>query len=577
LLSSSALAAAYLRRLGYGESEAAKLVESRPLKGDDCKVLLSELVSRHVLRIPFENLEQHSVPSADAARSPTPLVARLDRLANVRHCVERLAFGIGGGVCFDLNSAFVWLLRELGASARIAMAAVHEGDSGFQAEASHIVVLVDLSGGPYLLDPGFGDPPRAAIALDRLCEDGLATYEVCDNSEQADSRFTKVLKRKRESNSMCRHIHDIDDSSLDAKEADWTPLYAFCPEDDLKYDDEKLKTGLELVLTPGKTLFTEKRFICLGLPKGYMVLSEKRLRSVEGTSVKEEVIEEGDSIAWQKLAEKVFSTPLLNPPPNVKVPQAASTKNGSTGYAENGNGVADLKRAFASKAQAIGNSAKFGNVDAKSLAVGGAGAGGGLGLNRPGFGPKVQHFAGGGGDRTSQAKSVDVSQDIHDAWLSVIDDSNPTSWIYCTYSSDGKSLQLAGQGQNGLAEFKQALGDAIAWGGFRCYGVDKRGGLVCKRPKFVFVQHKPESASAIKKAKQGSHKGEVRAAITGTHLDLTVETLDDLDEQTLITKMQAATGAHKPNGYEFDDGVFIEADFYGLGIGGECKGETSRN
>ena len=53
---------------------------------------------------------------------------------------------------------------------------------------------------------------------------------------------------------------------------------------------------------------------------------------------------------------------------------------------------------------------------------------------------------------------------------------------------------------------------------------------------------------------RNGHQADVKAAITGTHMDIAVETVADLDEQSLIKKLQAATGAHKPNGYEFDTG-----------------------
>lgn len=88
--------------------------------------------------------------------------------------------------------------------------------------------------------------------------------------------------------------------------------------------------------------------------------------------------------------------------------------------------------------------------------------------------------------------------------------------------------------------------------------------------------YKPEEVSMIKKAKQASHKGDIKDAINGAHLDVVVETMADLAEQELITKLQAAT-AHKPNGYEFDEGSFMEADYYGLGIGKDCKSETVKS
>eukprot|EP00928_Gymnodinium_smaydae_P056328 TRINITY_DN39724_c0_g1_i1.p1 TRINITY_DN39724_c0_g1~~TRINITY_DN39724_c0_g1_i1.p1 ORF type:complete len:333 (+),score=98.74 TRINITY_DN39724_c0_g1_i1:69-1067(+) len=231
-----------------------------------------------------------------------------------------------------------------------------------------------------------------------------------------------------------------------------------------------------------------------------------------------------------------------------------------------------MAKARQSKEQSVQKGMSLGTVDKRSLAVGGAGAGGGLGLNAPGHGPKVKHFA---PVVDSTKKIIAIDENIIMNWAKVLDDSDPTRWVLCEYSADGKSINLMKVGVGGLADFKKNLGDALLWGGFRCAGVDKRGGVICKRPKFVFVQYKPEAASAIKKAKQASHKGDVKNAIEGAHLDVVVESLDDLDEQTLVQKLQAATGAHKPNGYEFEDGVFVEADFYGLGIGKDCKGETS--
>lgn len=226
-----------------------------------------------------------------------------------------------------------------------------------------------------------------------------------------------------------------------------------------------------------------------------------------------------------------------------------------------------------SQESAAAKAANLGTVDRKSLAVGGAGSGGGLGLNAPGFGPKVKHFAGGGGGK----KSIEVSPDVIATWQQVMDDNSDLGWIFCEYSADGKGLNLKSSGPGGLKDLKEQLGEQIGWGGFRCWGVDRRGQVDCRRPKFVFVLYKPDSASAIRKAKQGSHKGDVKEAISSCHLDVMVESLADLEEESLITKLQAATGAHKPNGYMFEEGVFMEADFYGLGIGKDCKGESAKN
>ena len=70
----------------------------------------------------------------------------------------------------------------------------------------------------------------------------------------------------------------------------------------------------------------------------------------------------------------------------------------------------------------------------------GAGAGGGLGLNAPGAGPKIQHF---GGQGTGvKVKGLTIPGDLGDIWQKIIGDDDPTTWMVCEYSSDGKALEV---------------------------------------------------------------------------------------------------------------------------------------
>jgi len=186
----------------------------------------------------------------------------------------------------------------------------------------------------------------------------------------------------------------------------------------------------------------------------------------------------------------------------------------------------------------------------------------------------VKHFAGGGG---GAKKAVDVPQEIAEAWLKVLDDDQPETFLVAIYTSTGKALELKCTGTEGLAAFKAELPeDQVAWGGFKCLAVDDRGNVICKRPKFVFVQHMPAAASAMKKAKMATHKGAVKSALHSVHLDVSIEDVaTELVETPLVAKLQAATGAHKPNGYEFETGVFVADDYYGLGIGKNCKAESA--
>mmetsp|Transcript_10424 Transcript_10424/g.33336 ORF Transcript_10424/g.33336 Transcript_10424/m.33336 type:complete len:237 (+) Transcript_10424:65-775(+) len=230
-----------------------------------------------------------------------------------------------------------------------------------------------------------------------------------------------------------------------------------------------------------------------------------------------------------------------------------------------------LAKAQGSRAAAESKSLKLGIVE--NTAAYGAGAGGGFGLNAPGAGPKVKHFAG----ATNGKKSVAVPPEIFDAWNKVLDDDQAETFLVATYAPSGKALDLKCVGTEGLAAFKAQLPeDQVAWGGFKCLAVDDRGNVVCKRPKFVFVQHMPAAASAMKKAKMATHKGAVKEALHSAHLDVSVEDITvELADLDLVKKLQAATGAHKPNGYEFEKDVFVADDYYGLGIGKNCKAESA--
>lgn len=200
----------------------------------------------------------------------------------------------------------------------------------------------------------------------------------------------------------------------------------------------------------------------------------------------------------------------------------------------------------------------------------GAGAGGGLGLNAPGAGPKVTHFAVGGG---GSKKTVTIPEEVAAIWAKILDNDDPTCYILNLYDGTGKSLEVASSGPAegpaggmGLNAFKAELAnhtDTCGWGAFRCNAVDNRQNTISKRCKIVFVQYMPVGASAMRKAKMGTHKGTVKEIMYGAHCDVLVEDPEaDLTPESLVTTLQAATGAHKPNGYEFNEGDITDADYY---------------
>ena len=76
--------------------------------------------------------------------------------------------------------------------------------------------------------------------------------------------------------------------------------------------------------------------------------------------------------------------------------------------------------------------------------------------------------------------------------------------------------------------------DELVWGAFKVVGVDDRGNLVSRRPKYIFVKYFPTEAPAIKRARAGGHKGAIKALINA-HVDIEVQyNFNDFSSSTII-------------------------------------------
>ncbi len=111
---------------------------------------LAALQRAHLLAVPFENLDiVRGVPVG------------LDRRANFEKVVERGR----GGYCYELNGLFSDLLISLGFDVRLLSARVATRNGGFGPPYDHLMLQVNLSAQPYLVDVGFGDSFAAPLIL----------------------------------------------------------------------------------------------------------------------------------------------------------------------------------------------------------------------------------------------------------------------------------------------------------------------------------------------------------------------------------------------------------------------------
>ena len=111
---------------------------------------LAALQRAHLLAVPFENLDiVRGVPVG------------LDLRANFAKVVEQGR----GGYCYELNSLFSDLLISLGFEVQFLSARVATGNGGFGPPYDHLMLQVNLSARPYLVDVGFGDSFTSPLTL----------------------------------------------------------------------------------------------------------------------------------------------------------------------------------------------------------------------------------------------------------------------------------------------------------------------------------------------------------------------------------------------------------------------------
>lgn len=103
--------------------------------------VLRFLQRRHLLTVPFENLDIHW---------KRPIVLDIDRF------YEKIVTHRRGGFCYELNGLFNELLRSLGFQTRLISARVFNG-SEHGPEYDHAAIIVTIGEDEYLADVGFGD------------------------------------------------------------------------------------------------------------------------------------------------------------------------------------------------------------------------------------------------------------------------------------------------------------------------------------------------------------------------------------------------------------------------------------
>ena len=121
----------YLARIGYGGSRVPSLATLRGLH------------ERHMLSVPFENLDIHWKRAI---------------VVDVERFVDKIVRERRGGFCYELNGAFAALLEALGFDVTRISARVVTAEGGYGPPFDHMALMVRFEDGSrWLADVGFGD------------------------------------------------------------------------------------------------------------------------------------------------------------------------------------------------------------------------------------------------------------------------------------------------------------------------------------------------------------------------------------------------------------------------------------
>jgi len=130
---------------------------------------LRELQLRHVLAVPFENLDIHlGVPIVLAEP------ALVDKVVTRRR----------GGFCYELNGVFAALLRRLGFTVTLLAARVFDPEGRIGPPLDHLALRVETPE-RWLVDVGFGRFSHHPLRLDSRAEqpDPTGTFQLRDSTD----------------------------------------------------------------------------------------------------------------------------------------------------------------------------------------------------------------------------------------------------------------------------------------------------------------------------------------------------------------------------------------------------------
>ncbi|CAM3780237.1 arylamine N-acetyltransferase family protein [Alicyclobacillus pomorum] len=173
-----------------------------------------------------------------------------------------------GGLCYELNRLFQWLLTELGYRAKLVAATVLNEQGEWVHQDSHATTIVSLDEKSYVVDVGFGDCVREPLPLSgEEIHDVSGTY-----------RIIPVIGTA---------LFDLQNKQGEK----WITKFRFSTEEkQLKQFHEASR----FIQTSDKSPFTQGRIVTIATPDGRITLSGHTLTMTHGDKKMRKRIREDD-------------------------------------------------------------------------------------------------------------------------------------------------------------------------------------------------------------------------------------------------------------------------------------------
>ncbi|XP_029921267.1 drebrin-like protein A [Myripristis murdjan] len=125
------------------------------------------------------------------------------------------------------------------------------------------------------------------------------------------------------------------------------------------------------------------------------------------------------------------------------------------------------------------------------------------------------------------------------AYKEVIDAKADTNWALFTYEGNSNAIRLAEKGDGGLEEMVEELSSGKVMYAF-CRVQDPNSGL----PKYVLINWTGEGVKDSRKGICANHLSSIANFLKGAHVTINARAEEDVDPQTILTKVAKASGAN---------------------------------